>query len=231
MAEHDLHALAAAYALDALDEVEEREFEQHLRTCARCREELRGLLEAASALAYAPEAPAPPASLRAQIMSRARAERPNVIPLRPRRRGVYLTGAVAAVAAAVALGLGLWANSVTNSRDRDRQVLQILADPSAQSTQLRGADGRLVVTPSGEAALVVAGLNQAPSGKTYEAWVIEGKVPARAGLFEGEKTRDVVRLTRRVPPGAIVAVTIEVDGGVDQPTGRILFTATPRRST
>ena len=33
-----IHELSAAYALDALDPAEEREFEQHLRTCEQCRE-------------------------------------------------------------------------------------------------------------------------------------------------------------------------------------------------
>ena len=40
----DLHELTAGYALDALDPVDHARFEEHLATCDRCREELRGLL-------------------------------------------------------------------------------------------------------------------------------------------------------------------------------------------
>jgi anti-sigma-K factor RskA len=220
-----LHELTAAYALDALGEAEELEFEEHLRGCARCREELRELLEAASALAYAVEAPPPPVSLRARILERARADRANVIPLRRRRLAIYASGAVAAAAAAVALGVGLWANSLSNSLDRERQALAVLGDPTADSTPLRGASGRLVVTEAGEAALVVSGLDPAPEDRTYEIWVIEDNRPRPAGLFKGERTRDVVRLTERVREGAVVAVTLEREEGVQAPTSMPLFTA------
>jgi anti-sigma factor RsiW len=225
MAEHEIHELTAAYALDALGEAEELEFEEHLRGCASCREELRELLEAASALAYAVEAPPAPVSLRARILERARADRANVIPLRRRRLAIYASGAVAAAAAAVALGLGLWANSLSDSLDRERQALAVLADPTADSTPLTGASGRLVVAENGEAALVVTGLDPAPEDKTYEIWVIQANRPRPAGLFRGEETRDVVRLTERVPEGAVVAVTLERKEGVQAPTGAPLFTA------
>ena len=35
---HDLHTLTGAYALDALDDAERREFEAHLAQCAGCRQ-------------------------------------------------------------------------------------------------------------------------------------------------------------------------------------------------
>ena len=47
----DIHDLTAAYALDALDEHEAREFEAHLAQCERCRDELARLSESAAALA------------------------------------------------------------------------------------------------------------------------------------------------------------------------------------
>jgi anti-sigma-K factor RskA len=226
MAEHEIHELTAAYALNALDEAEELEFEQHLRTCARCRAELRELLETASALAYAVEAPPPPVSLRARILAQARSDRANVVPLRRRRRlPVYASAAVAAAAAAVALGIGLWANSLSDSLDRQRELVDVLADPEAQAIPLSGAQGRLLVSESGAAALVVSGLERAPSGKDYEIWVIQQNRPRPAGLFEGEKLRDVVRLTRAVPADAVVAVTLEDEGGVDAPTTDVLFSA------
>ena len=42
-----VHDLVAAYALDALDDSERREFEEHLATCEQCSEELEGLRAAA----------------------------------------------------------------------------------------------------------------------------------------------------------------------------------------
>ena len=226
MAEHEIHELTAAYALDALDEAEELEFEEHLRTCARCRAELRELLEAATALAYTVEAPPPPVSLRSRILAQARSDRANVVPLRRRRRlPVYAAAAVAAAAAAVALGVGLWATSLSDSLDRERALVDVLADPDARRIPLTGAQGNLLVSEAGTAALVVSGLERAPSGKDYEIWVIQDNRPRRAGLFEGERRRDVVRLTRSVPEDAVVAVTLEEDGGVDAPTTDVLFSA------
>ena len=82
-----MHDLTAAYALDALDAEESREYEEHLATCERCREDLAQLGGAAGALAFAVESPAPPAALRSRILETARAERPNVVPLRSRWTG------------------------------------------------------------------------------------------------------------------------------------------------
>ena len=105
-----LHDLTAAYALDALDPEDARRYEAHLAHCSRCHDELAELSEAAGALAYATEASAPPPALRARILDQARAERPNVVPLRPRWLRPVI--AAAAVAACAAIGLGLWASSL-----------------------------------------------------------------------------------------------------------------------
>jgi len=58
----DIHDLTAAYALDALDADETREYEAHLAQCVRCRADLSTLSESATALAWAVDAPPPPAS-------------------------------------------------------------------------------------------------------------------------------------------------------------------------
>src|SRR5436190_16860304 len=107
----DVHGLAAPYALDVLDEGERRTFEAHLAGCAQCREEVDAFRAAAAALAFAdPDpAPAPPAELRERILDAARAERPNVVPLRPRRRWALPAAAAIAVAAYVAaVALAAW---------------------------------------------------------------------------------------------------------------------------
>jgi anti-sigma factor RsiW len=218
--EADLHDLTAAYALDALDPEEAREYEAHLARCERCRDELASLSEAAGALAYAAEAPVPPAELRARILQQAQRERPNVVPLRPRRLAPL--GVAAAVAACVAVGLGVWAASLSNKLDRreaelraQERVAAILAAPSSRTISF--GRGALVVGRNGEAALVVHNLKDPPSGKTYEAWISAGGAPRPAGTFDGGEIVSVP-LDGAVEPGASVLVTVERDGGVEAPT-------------
>jgi anti-sigma factor RsiW len=218
----DPHDLTAAYALDALDPAEEREYEAHLATCERCRDELAALRDATASLAYAPPAPVAPPELRDRILEQARSERAPVIALRPRRRFTYVLGAAAAAAACLAIGLGVWAATLSDQLDRQQGINRILAE--GQRVPLQGANGQLVVTDSGEAALVVSSLGPAPRGKIYELWVIEGGKAKPAGLFEGGG-RQVVLLSRSVPRDATVAATIEEDGGVEAPTSKPVFSA------
>ena len=215
-----LHDLTAAYALDALDPEDAREYEAHLARCDRCRDELASLSEAAGALAYATDAPVPPPELRARIIQQARRERPNVVPLRP--RWVVPVAAAAVVAACAAIALGIWAASVSSKLDRrdaalarEQRVAAILAQPGSRTIPF--ARGTLVVGKAGDAALVVQHLKRAPTGRTYEAWISAGGPPRRAGLFNGGQ--DIaVPLEGSVQSGASVLVTVEKAGGVDAPT-------------
>jgi anti-sigma-K factor RskA len=205
-----IHELSAAYALHALDAEDRREFEAHLRQCPECRETVGSFQETAAALAYEVDMPPPPASLRARILDEARRERPNVVPLRT--RWVFpATATVAAVAACAAIGLGIWAATL-NDRLGERP----------EAVGLSGANGSLIVSPAREGTLVVRNLDPAPAGKTYEAWVIKSGTPLPAGTFTGGG-RVAFVLTRPVPDGAVVAVTLERAGGVQKPTTTPLF--------
>jgi anti-sigma-K factor RskA len=226
---HDPHDLLAAYALDALDDDERERFERHLEECEECSEQLALLREPVAALAYAAEGPAPPEALRGRIIEGARAEpRAPVIRMRRRNWPLAAVAGVAAAAACLAIGLGIWANSLSNSLDRERSAKstyeQILRT-GATAKPLIGVDGSLLVADDGRAALVVCGLADAPSAKTYEAWVITGKTPQPAGLFRGGNGCSPVVLTERVPNRATVAVTLEEAGGATSPTLPILFRA------
>jgi anti-sigma-K factor RskA len=210
-----IHELSAAYALDALDGDDHRRFEEHLASCSDCRDDVASFQEAAAALAYEVDAPAPAAALRDRILERARNEGPsNVVAFRRRRWALPVATGAAAVAACAALALGLWAASLNNELGERAEVIE-----------LAGADGSLLLQPSGEAILVVDALGRAPAGKTFEVWVIADGRPLSAGLFPGARGRSYVPLTRRVPDGAVVAVTLEQAGGVTKPTGKPLFTA------
>ena len=223
MERDDIHELTAPYALHALDEHEVREFEQHLRDCERCRDEVAMLRETAASLAHDSPAVGPPPELRARILATARAERGNVVPLRP--RWAAPVAAVAAVAACAAVALGVWAatlNHTLGNRDaalrNQARALAVAASPDARRISLTGGHGALVVTPDGRAALLLSGLPKPGAGKVFEAWVISGGAAKAAGVFSGKLSSTAVALERGVPTGATVAVTIERSGGAKQPT-------------
>jgi len=215
----NVHELSALYALDALTGEDRARFERHLDECEECREQLSGLREAGSALAFAVEGPPPPAELRQRVLDAARAEPQNVVPLRPRRSlAVSIASAVAVAATAAAVSFGVWSVSLHDSLSNERAAVRILSDPNARHVRVASPKGELVVAPSGEAVLSVS-LPSPPKGKTYEAWVAAPGAK-RAGEFDGR----TVRLTQRVPVGAQVMVTLERSGGVDSPTSSPLIT-------
>ena len=230
----DLHELTSAYALDALDADESDAYEAHLAQCESCQRELASLGATATALAWAVAAPAPPERLRDRILDAAGAERSNVVTL-PHRRPWLLraTVGVAAVAACAAVGLGVWAALLSSSlshersaRATDARAVEILADRASRRLPLKGGNGLVAVDPTGQGVLVVRRLPKAPSGKTYEAWVIPpGGAPKPAGVFSGGGQTTVVRLKQMVPRGVVVAATVERAGGVSAPTQAPLFSA------
>jgi len=212
----DPHSLVAPYALHALDDEECRAFEQHLAVCERCREELAGLKEAAASLAYGAAGPAPPPELRERILTQARSERANVASLPQRRRSwTAPLAAAAAVAAAVAIGLGVW----TATRPASTNAFTSVLAQAGSRVITMGDEGALAVAPDGKAAIALR-LPKAPTGKTYEAWVIRDDGIKPAGLFGGGGDASVVELTRRVPRGSVIGVTVEKAGGARQPTQR-----------
>lgn len=207
-----MHDLVAGYALDALTPAEERDFEEHLAGCARCREELAELSELTTSLAFAAPESRPSLHVRGQVLDAARAEKATVQPLRPRRS--YAAIAVAAAAVCAAIGLGTWGATRSGTQPTALRALS-----------LHGAAGTVLVAANRQATLVVSGLKQAPAGKTYEAWVIEGRTARPAGLFRGSARTTVLHLGRAVPAGALVGVTIEPAGGAPHPTHAPVITS------
>ena len=218
----DPHSLVAPYALHALDDEEGRTFEEHLAVCERCRRELAGLREAA---------------VEARVRRRgacaaARAEgadpRPGAGRARERRLAPGVAGAAGLrrsrpprVAAAVAIGLGVWTRTRPSETQRSRG-----ARPTGRQGRPDGRRGAVAVAPNGEAALAVR-VPPAPSGKTYEAWVIQDGKARPAGPFT-ERRHDGRRARAPFHRGSVVAVTLEPRRG-RLPTQKPLAPAGPCR--
>jgi len=200
----DVHDLTAAYALDALDGDESEAYERHLAQCEECRVQLAELSETSAALAFGAVAPAPPPRLREAILETAKTERSNVVPLLQRRWIARGLAVAAAAAACIVVGL-----AVALTRSSNTSVVTAMFSRDSV----------------GNVTLSVSGLETAPQGKTYEAWVIpKGKPPRPAGLFAGGPGA-TIHLRGTVPQNAIVAVTIERAGGTNAPTSSPVFSS------
>lgn len=229
----DLHALAAAYALDALDADERRQFEAHYPTCPSCADELAGFRETA-ALLTVPSLVAPPADLKARVLAdiaRTPQLPPLVTSLEQRRRPPVVTTILAAAVALLLVGLAAVLLTGDGATDAQQQLASLLAAPDAVTVNLAGeGDGTLRVVYSAdrdEAILVGSGLTAAGSDQTYQLWTIAGETPASAGVFDPDDDGALDHIVDA--PGSSPdawAVTMEPKGGSPAPTGDILFQGT-----
>jgi hypothetical protein len=88
--------------------------------------------------------------------------------------------------------------------------------------------GKVFVSPSQGAVLIVSNLPQAVAGKAYEMWVMrESGSPQPAGVFQSAPDGSALNVQRRrMDPGAeAIAVTVEDAAGAAAPSGRPLFSA------
>ena len=200
-----VHKEAAAFALDALDREQTEAFQQHLTACPECDAAVEELRFAAAALAFAVEPLAPSGSLRPRVLDTGA----QVIPLRRRRLPRFLAAAMVAAAACavVVAAVRPWETGESQAGFRRYDA--------------KGANATLLVSRSGEAVLAARRLPPLAAGTVYELWVIAGDRAQPAGLFRGS----LATLTRPVPPGATVAVSVEPSGGSSRPTGPLVLRA------
>jgi anti-sigma-K factor RskA len=200
-----VHEEAAAFALDALDREQTEAFQQHLAACPDCDAAVEELRFAAAALAFAVEPLVPSGSLRPRVLDTGA----QVIPLRRRRHARFLAAAMVAAAscAVVVAAVRPWETGDSQAGFRRYDA--------------KGANATLLVSRSGEAVLAARRLPPLAAGTVYELWVIAGDRAQPAGLFRGS----LATLTRPVPPGATVAVSVEPSGGSSRPTGPLVLRA------
>jgi hypothetical protein len=231
------------YTLGLAEEPERDEIRAHLdRGCEVCMAEIKRARELAALLGgtSAPAAPSP--RLRRRILASVGAE----------QRGFgwtpWLAGSTALfLAAAVYFGGREW--------DFSKQVVALTGQWRQQNSELtrlheafalmNGADttvtsfgekkptpkGKLFYNPSIGALLIASNLPQAPAGKMYELWYIpkaKGASPLRAGMFQSDSDGAVMQMIHGpidANTTAAIAVTMEVETGVDAPTSTPVIVA------
>lgn len=242
----DVHALAGAYALDALPSDERAFFERHLAACDACRAEVAELTETAARLGTA-TAQAPPPGLRERVLAAADITRqlppePDPTPAdvaearRPwSQRWLLPVAACLAIVAVVAGGLAVNLNNQLRVARQlaaaDSDVVAVLSAPDLRTVELDMGTpnpGRFLYSAAEDQGVLVAtGMPDVGADETYELWLIHDGTPVNAGLFRpGEGGTAVAAVDGSSVRGAeLVAVTVEPAGGSRRPTGRVLASA------
>ena len=233
----DIHQLAAAYALDAVDERERAEFEAHYPTCPICKPEVAGFRETLSQVASS-VAVDPPASLKAGVMAEIGNTRQlspllpeSVVDLATHRRSRQRVVRVVSVAAALILiALGAFVvgrNSDGGGNDYAAEAAGVFGQPDARTTPLTGTGTgsfKVVWSPSeGRAVVVGDGLPDPGPGKAYELWLVDGEGAHAVRLLDKADGNQVRRVVDVNGSPTQWAITVEPEGGVDQATGDIIF--------
>jgi anti-sigma-K factor RskA len=211
--------LAAGYALHALAPDDERSFEAHAETCARCQATLETDAELLAVLVPPVE---PPARLRQAVLAIAD-EAPRALPSRRRTPPMWLSAA--AVVLVLAVGVNLAARPTSAPSTPAGAIRSCQADDGCRAFDLLAVgDNRSVgaVTVRGDAtALVVDGLQSNDAARTtYVLWQKAGRGPVvPLAAFDVTEGKAVVRRDLRLPLDKTdwLAVSIE-KGRVAPPT-------------
>ncbi|MDQ1752898.1 MAG: hypothetical protein QOE71_3954 [Pseudonocardiales bacterium] len=228
----ELHALAGAYALDAIDGDERAAFEDHLAGCPDCAVEVRSLRAAAAELSHISEV-SPPAELRSGVLTAITRVRPlppitdNVIALRQARTSRSVWQVMAAACALIALVAAGWGyqqhRDARNSRNTAISVVdQVLsaADGMSTSGEVGGGHATLVYSKSQKRVVLIGHAIAAPGqDKTYQLWMIAGGKYISAGTFRPDSNGNVnVSASGDLSTSSAMGISVEPAGGSPQPT-------------
>jgi len=230
-----------AFVLDALSPEETAAFEEHLRTCKTCRQEVAELSKVVAILPLATEHVEPSEGLHDRIVAAVQeqgstSEAPTSLPVpkrtRGRRTGTRPAASLFALAAAVVIAaLGVWnvrLQQKASNNEVATEVLRALIHHPAVAVLpgrgvAQGASATVIQPDTGATAYaVVDGLPPAPSGKVYQLWVMRegGAAPVSAGVFQ-VTGKDIQYWKMRRPSARfpLAAFTVEpAPHGSKQPT-------------
>lgn len=257
----DIHALSGAYAVDALDDAERTQFEQHLDTCPECRAEVQSFCETAATMAEA-SSETPPSSLRANLLTAIGTVRPlppevtdttvDVTPAEtrvaasdaptparhistaPRLARRWFPAMVAAAVAVILLAAGalVWQPWTGGGRTTVAdQVLQA-ADAVRTTDALPGGGSvTLVRSPSLKRAVMVADHVPAPASGTVYQLWLQQPGTGMVSAGLMADTTTPTVLAGDAATAKAAAITVEPDTGSPQPTSPPIATFAFKAST
>jgi anti-sigma factor RsiW len=237
MTSADLHTMTGAYAVHALDEAEQREFERHLKVCSACAQEVREFRETTARLATA-VSETPSAELKRRVMDGIATVRqlpPEVTvgdaaPIaKPGRAKRFLVFALAACLAALGALGGVAVNqhqdvrkaehAVTAQRERSARIEAVVTAPDAVQASAPvtgGGTGRVVVSRAlDEMVVLMSGLPKLPNERVYQGWYNDNGHMRSIGLIRPGSAL----LASAIDQATGVGVTVEPPGGSAAPSG------------
>ena len=233
------------FALGLADEPERSEIREHLnRGCEVCMAEIRRAIGLTALVGATAEPAAPSRKLRRRILASTGYEQSYL-------GWLTLAGAAALLACFAAVYFSGRENQFAHEAEtlreqvrrqaidltRVNEAFAILVGPETTVTTFGAGPappkGKVFVNPARGVLLIASNLPPAPSGKIYEMWLISkaGKA-APAGLFQSQTDGSAMHIERGpvdVAAAGAVAVTIENQGGAQQPTSTPLFVAALER--
>lgn len=224
----DVHVLAGAYALDAVDDLERAAFTRHLGECPVCAGEVAGFRQTAALLGTA-AAVGPDESFLGRVLaevSQTRQLPPRVaeptVAARPgpwRKRALIGIASVAAAAAVLAGGIGIGLDQSVSGRPAPpADGGAVTSAPDAATVRAAATGGGSVSATAsrqlGKVLVAARALPRLDAGHAYEVWLTGPGAPRSAGLVEPGGTIEVALPARTDG----VAVTVEPATGSLQPT-------------
>jgi anti-sigma-K factor RskA len=240
----EIHALAGAYALDAVNDVERTEFSRHLAGCEACGLEVAELRATAARLADSTWAAAPP-RLRENVLRQAshtRQARPGrpggrVGPAetaRPNRWRRWVAGAAAAAVLAAGAAAATFVAQERRVGDEQRAARQVTeqmtriqsvmaaADAKAQQVRVSGG-GHIAVVYSRQnnaAVVMCADLARPARDRAYQLWLMHDDRAASAGLLPAGSSAGTM-LVSGLDGADAIAISQQRAGGADRPDSRL----------
>ncbi|WP_020519009.1 anti-sigma factor [Catelliglobosispora koreensis] len=232
----DIHSLAGAYALHALDAGERELFDDHLAGCSVCRNEVAELRETAARLAD-DAWEIPPPRLRQQVLNQIASTRQALPPMRrSSRRGPMIRHRtrmlVAAGVAAIVAAAGVYAVQELRLRDQRisahaeaQRIEAVLTAPDAvlrTSAVQGGGTLTIAMSPSRDQAVIMLRDAKTPDwNKVYQFWLIQGANPNPAGHLVRDQN-SATRVVSGVRGMNVLGLTMEAPGGSVTPSLPIL---------
>lgn len=227
----DIHALAGAYALDALSEDEAELFADHLARCSHCQAEVVGLQATAARLGASVSA-VPPADWERRVLTEIRRTRqqPPTTDLRVtsaaktwRFRTMLATAAALIVIVAAGITVGF---QQTRVNDAEREQIAVGAVLSADDVEVQhaatdsGGQMTLAVSAAEDAAVVVLeGVPNAPRDHVYQMWLLSDDGDPRSVGTMDSPPPGVSAVVDDIGVADGFAITVEPDGGSQTPNG------------